>query len=159
MFSRNFDYKGYDGLMHTETWWFNLNEAELYEMELGNVGGVNGIVNRLLREEQPGKVVDMFKAIILKAVGEKSLDGRRFIKKERPGMPWGDVAEDFKETPAYAQLFIELVSSGEKFTNFLKGAIPEEVALKLAELEAANAADKTNATPALQVVEGKPDET
>ena len=136
MFSRTFEYKGYDDQMHKETWWFNLSEAELYELELGTVGGVNGMMNRMLREEQPDKIVEMFKTIILKAVGERSADGRRFVKKERPGMPWGDVAEDFRETPAYAELFTELVKSGEALANFLKAAIPAEVAAKLAQAEA-----------------------
>lgn len=136
MFSRTFEYKGYDGQTHKETWWFNLSEAELYEMELGTVGGVNGMMNRMLREEQPDKIVEMFKRIILKAVGERSADGRKFVKKERPGMPWGEVAEDFRETPAYSQLFLELVKSGEALATFLKGAIPAEVAEQLAKAEA-----------------------
>lgn len=145
MFSRTFEFKGYDGQMHKETWWFNLSEAELFEMELGSVGGVNGMMNRMLREEHPDKIVDMFKRIILKSVGERSTDGRRFIKKERPGMPWGEVAEDFRETPAYAQLFTELVQSGENLANFLKGAIPANVAEQLAKAEAERTATKKEA--------------
>lgn len=136
MFSRTFEFKGYDGQSHKETWWFNLSEAELYELELGTVGGVNGMMNRMLREEHPDKIVEMFKTIILKSVGERSSDGRRFVKKERPGQPWGEVAEDFRETPAYAQLFMELVSSGEKLADFLKAAIPQEVAEAINKAEA-----------------------
>lgn len=140
MFSRTFEYKGYDGEMRKETWWFNLSETELYKLELGTVGGVNGMMNRMLREEQPDKIVDMFEKIILTSVGERSADGRRFLKKPRPGMPWGEVAEDFRETPAYDQLFIELVSDGTKVSDFLKGAIPEELAIKLAQAEKEKAA-------------------
>ena len=135
MFSKTFEYMGYDGQPHKETWWFNLSEEELYKMELGTVGGVNGMMNRMIREEHPDKIVDMFERIILTSVGERSADGRRFVKKPRPGMPWGEIAEDFRETPAYSQLFVELVSSGEKLSEFLKAAIPQEVALKVAELE------------------------
>ena len=136
MFPREFTYPGFDGKEHTETWWFNLSEAELMKMQLSTVGGVDGMMNRMLREENPGKIVDMFETIILKAVGERSIDGRRFIKKERPDMPWGEVAEEFKETPAYSQLFMELVSSGEALSNFLKSAIPAETAQKIAKAEA-----------------------
>jgi hypothetical protein len=145
MFSRTFEYKGYDGQMHKETFWFNLSEDELYKLELGNVGGVNGMMNRMLREEQPDKIVDMFERIILMSVGERSADGRRFVKKMRPGMPWGEVAEDFRETPAYSQLFIELVKSGEALANFLKGAIPAEVAAELAKKEAEQKAEAEKA--------------
>ena len=135
MFSRTFEYTGYDGQPHKETYWFNLSEDELYKMELGSVGGVNGMMNRMLKEEHPDKIVDMFEKIILTAVGERSADGRRFVKKPRIGYPWGEVAEDFRETPAYSQLFMELVSSGEKLATFLKSAIPAEVAAKVAQAE------------------------
>lgn len=150
MFSRTFEYKGYDGQMHKDTYWFNLSEAELYEMELGNVGGITGVFNRMMREEHPDKIVEMFKSIILKSVGERSADGRKFVKKERPGQLWGEVAEDFKETPAYSQLFMELVSSGEKLKTFLISAIPAEVAKRLEEQEKADAAAEKATAPAEQ---------
>ena len=137
MFSRTFEYLGYDGQMHKETYWFNLSDAELFEMQLGTIGGMDGMMNRMLKEEHPEKIVEMFKTVILKSVGERSADGRKFVKKERPGMPWGEVAEDFRETPAYSQLFTELVSSAEKLKQFLLAAIPEEVVKKIAEAEAA----------------------
>lgn len=133
MFSKTFEYKGYDGNTHKETWWFNLSESELLKMELGSVGGLNGLMNRMLREEHPDKIVDMFERIILGAVGERSADGRRFLKRN------GAVAEDFRETPAYDQLFLELVSSGEALTSFLKGAIPDEVRQNLEKAEAERA--------------------
>ena len=142
MFSRTFTYPGFDGQKHEDTWSFNLSDAEIFEMNLGSVGGISGVMNRMMREEHPEKLVEMFKTLILKSVGERSMDGRRFIKKERPGMPWGEVAEEFKETPAYAELFVELVSSGEKLKEFIMKAIPEETAKKIMEAEKASAMEK-----------------
>ena len=152
MFSKEFTYKGYDGETHKETWWFNLSESELYKLELGTVGGVNGMMNRMLREEQPDKIVDMFEKIILTSVGERSADGRRFVKKPRVGMPWGEVAEDFRETPAYDQLFMELVSDASSLANFLKGAIPSELAEKLSAIEKENEKALAEAQPVVQDV-------
>lgn len=131
MFPREFTYPGYDNKEHKETWWFNLSAAELAELQLSTTDGLDGMMRRLLRENQPDKVVFAFKSLILKAVGERSADGRKFIKKERPGMPWGEIAEDFKETPAYSQLFIELVSDPKNLTEFLLKAIPEEMSAKI----------------------------
>lgn len=165
MFSREFTFKGYDGQIHKETWWFNLSEDELYKLELTNLGGMTGMMNRLMRQEKPAELVDMFESIILGAVGERSMDGRRFMKKKRnPSDKWGEVAEDFKETPAYAQLFTELVSDGEKLAEFLKRAIPEDVAAKLeeaekekAEAEAAAKNTTGDQRPDLKVVTGDAD--
>lgn len=127
MFSRIFTYMGYDNKEHKDTWWFNLSESELYKMEIGSVGGVNGLMNRLLRENEPGKVVDIFEKIILGAVGERSIDGRKFVKNE-------DIRQDFYQSPAYNELFMELVSKPDNFRNFLLACIPEELAAKIKEL-------------------------
>ena len=154
MFSRTFEYKGYDGQTRKETWWFNLSESELLKMELGSVGGLNGLMNRMLREEHPEKIVDTFEKIILGAVGERSSDGRRFLKRN------GAVAEDFRETPAYDQLFLELVSSGDAFATFLKGAIPDEVRANIEKLEAEKAAKEAEPVmkePELKLVDGASD--
>ena len=150
MFSRTFTYTGYDGKPHTDTWWFNLSEAELYEMELSKIGGVNGMMNRLLREEKPGEIVKMFKEIILGAVGERSADGRKFLKNE-------EIRQDFYQSKAYSDLFVELVSSGEALSTFLRGAIPEDVRLKLeaADKEAAEAAPEQIVMPLPVKEEGK----
>lgn len=137
MFSRTFEYTGYDGQTKKDTWWFNLSEAELYKLELGSIGGVNGMMNRLLRENKPGEVVDMFEKIILGAVGERSVDGRKFIKND-------EIRQDFYQSRAYSDLFMELVSSGENLRKFLLGAIPEELAQKLEQVEAAGSAPAEN---------------
>jgi hypothetical protein len=128
MFSRTFEYTGYDGQPHKDTWWFNLSEAELYKLELSNLGGMNGMMNKLLRESKPGEIVDLFEKLILSAVGERSVDGRKFIKNE-------EIRQDFYQSKAYSDLFVELVKSGEKLAEFLRGAIPAEVAEALAKAE------------------------
>lgn len=124
MFSREFTYTGYDGKEKKDTYYFNLNEAELYELDLSSIYGFTGQMERLLKAERTQEIVDMFKGIILGAVGEVSPDGRRFVKNEQ-------IREDFYRSKAYAQLFVELVSSGEKFSEFLKSAIPEEIRKKM----------------------------
>ena len=142
MFSRTFEYTGYDGQPHKDTWWFNLSEAELYKLELSNLGGMNGMMNRLLRESKPGEIVEVFESLILSAVGERSVDGRKFIKNQ-------EIRDDFYQSKAYSDLFVELVSSGEKLAEFLKGAIPAEVAAELAKAEEA---DKEENKPVIQAL-------
>ena len=120
MFSKEFEYTGYDGKPKKDTYWFNLSEAELYEIDLSSIRGFTGEMNKLLKEERTKEIVDAFKNIILGAVGVVSADGRKFLKSE-------EIREDFYRSKAYSQLFVELVSSGEKVAEFLRGAIPEEI--------------------------------
>lgn len=130
MFSKEFEYTGYDGKPKKDTYWFNLSEAELYEIDLSSIRGFTGEMNKLLKEERTKEIVDAFKNIILGAVGVVSADGRKFLKSE-------EIKEDFYRSKAYSQLFVELVSSGEKVAEFLRGAIPEEIRQRMEADEAA----------------------
>lgn len=132
MFSRDFEYNGYDGKPKKDTYFFNLNEAELYEIDLSSIHGFTGLMNKLMKEERTKEIVEYFKGIILGSVGVMSPDGRKFIKNE-------EIKEDFYRSKAYSMLFVELVSSGEKLAAFLKAAIPEELRKKMEEKEKENA--------------------
>lgn len=135
MLARTFTYKDYNGNTQKETWYFSLDKAELLKMELGAWGGLDALMRRLMREEKPGEIVDMFEKIILGAVGEKSPDGRKFIKNEQ-------IREDFRATPAYSELFYELVMDGEKANAFLKGCMPEDISQAIEAHEKQQAAQK-----------------
>jgi hypothetical protein len=60
-----------------------------------------------------------FKEILLKSYGERSADGRRFMKEG------GKLAEAFAETPAYDILFNRLVSDAEYSAKFINAVLPE----------------------------------
>lgn len=132
MFSRDFEYNGYDGQPKKDTYWFNLSEAELYEIELSSIRGFTGEMTKLMKEERTKEIVNAFKEIILSSVGTISPDGRKFLKSEA-------IKEDFYRSKAYSMLFVELVSSGEKLAEFLKGAIPEDIRKNMEEKEAEEA--------------------
>ena len=149
MITKSFTYEDFNGQKRTETWNFHLDKAELMKMELSAWGGLDAMLKRLMREENPEKIVEMFEKIILTAVGEKSPDGRMFIKTEQ-------IREDFRQTPAYSELFYELVTDDEKASAFIKGCLPSELAQKIAEREAAEKAAQGTEAPALTVVEGRP---
>lgn len=134
MFSREFEYTGYDGKPKKDTYWFNLSEAELYEIDLSSIRGFTGEMNKLLKEERTKEIVEAFKGVILMSVGTISADGRKFLKNE-------EIREDFYRSKAYSQLFVELVSSGEKLAEFLKCAIPEEVRESMENREKESAAE------------------
>ena len=145
MFSRTFTYKDYNGNTRTDTWYFNLDKAELMKMELGAWGGLDAMMKRLMRETNSEKIIETFEKMILGAVGEKSPDGRKFIKNEQ-------IREDFRQTPAYADLFYELVMDSEKANAFFKACMPEELAEAITRQEQAQAEAEAE-TPKLSVVD------
>jgi hypothetical protein len=62
-------------------------------------------------------IVELFKDIILKAYGEKSPDGRRFIKTQ-------ELRDGFAQTEAYSELFMELSTDANAAAVFVNGITP-----------------------------------
>ena len=105
-------YIDYDGVERTEDFYFNLSKAELAEMELSSDGGFDKLIQKIINAKDNKKVVEMFKSIILKAYGEKSDDGRRFIKSE-------ELSKAFSETPVYSDMFMEFATDEKKASKFI----------------------------------------
>lgn len=117
MLKKTITFTDYNGVERTEDFYFNLNEAELTEMQLMKEGGLKEWLERMVKSENKVEIMKMFKMIILKAYGEKSADGRRFIKSD-------ELSENFTQTEAYNKLFMELVSNETTMSDFVKGIIP-----------------------------------
>lgn len=120
MLKKLIKYTDYDGRERSENFYFNLSKAELMEMELGVDGGMQQMIQLIIDKQDIPKIMAAFKRIILKAYGEKSADGRRFIKSDA-------LSEAFSQTEAYSNLYIELVTDAEVAAAFINGIIPEEV--------------------------------
>lgn len=69
-------------------------------------------IERIQKEKDNTKLFKLFKDLILKAYGEKSQDGRRFIKSE-------EKAIEFSQTEAYSELVMELVSDADAAAEFV----------------------------------------
>ena len=75
-------YKDYNGVSRTEDFYFNLTQAEVTELELSVDGGLVEMINRIVAAQDGKQIIAIFKDIILRAYGEKSPDGKRFIKNQ-----------------------------------------------------------------------------
>lgn len=117
MLKKTITYTDFDGNERTEDFYFNLSKAEIIEMELGVSGGMSQMLNKIIAAQDGEKIIKTFKEIILKAYGEKSPDGKRFIKSE-------ELSTAFSQTEAYSKLFIELVTNADAAAKFMNGIIP-----------------------------------
>ena len=68
-------YTDYNNVIRTEDFYFNLNKAEVMEMELGTTGGYTEMIRKIISAQDTPTLVTVFKEFILKAYGEKSPDG------------------------------------------------------------------------------------
>ena len=118
MLKKTITYTDYDGNKRTEDFYFHLSKSELLEMEMGVSGGMSKLINKIITEQDTKKLIETFKEIIVKAYGEKSPDGKRFIKSK-------EAVEAFTQTEAYSDLFIELATDADAATVFVNGIIPQ----------------------------------
>lgn len=117
MLKKTFTYTDYNGVERTEDHYFNLSKAELMEMELSTTGGLAEMINKIVAAQDAPAIVKIFKELVLKAYGQKSADGRRFIKSE-------ELSNDFAQTEAYSQLFMELATDADAAAKFVNGIVP-----------------------------------
>lgn len=121
MLKKRIKYTDYDGNEREEDFYFNLTKAEITEMELSTEGGLQNMIEKIIDAKDTPQIIQFFKKIILMAYGEKSPDGRRFIKSE-------DLSTAFTQTPAYSELFMELATDDVAASAFINGIIPKDLA-------------------------------
>ncbi len=117
MIMKEITYKDYNGVERTEKFYFNLTEAEVTELELSAEGGFVEMINRIVAAQNGRQIIDTFKEVIRKSYGEKSPDGRRFIKNQ-------EVWDKFAQTEAYSKLFMELAMNHDAASEFINGITP-----------------------------------
>lgn len=125
MLKKTITYTDYNGVERTEDKYFNLSKAEIMEMEMSTAGGFAEMVQGIVKAQDAPAIMKIFKDIILKSYGEKSPDGKRFIKSK-------ELSDEFSQTEAYSDLFIELCTNAEASAAFINGIIPADVAEKAA---------------------------
>lgn len=124
MLQKTIKYKDYNGNERSKTFYFNLNKAELAEMQLTTKGGLDEMIQRIINTQDVPKLIEIFKDIILKSYGEKSADGEMFIKKDENGHK---LADRFAQTEAYSELFMELSTDSTEAAAFINGIIPNDI--------------------------------
>lgn len=130
MLKKKIKYTDYNGVEREEEFLFNLTKAELLEMQMSTAGGFENKIQAIIATQNMPEIVKIFKEIILKAYGEKSEDGKRFIKKDQNGR---DLALDFSQTEAYSNLFTELATDAKAAAAFINGIIPKDVEISEAD--------------------------
>lgn len=119
MLTKTVKYVDFNGNERTETLNFNLTTAEVTEMEMSMVGGMTATINRIIEAQDMKELIAIFKDLILKSYGVKSLDGRQFIKNDK-------LREEFSQTQAYSDLFMELATDADAAAKFVEGIMPSD---------------------------------
>lgn len=122
MIKKTISYENYDNDICVDTFYFNLTKSELRELEWSVPGGLVAQLNKMTEnpDENVAAMMRVLKTIIIAAYGEKSDDGKRFIKS-RDGIILGD---EFADSAAFEVLFDELLSNEDSIHEFIAGILP-----------------------------------
>ena len=113
-------YTDFNGLEREEEFMFNLTEAEITEMELTTDGGLSDSIKKIIAAQDTPEIIKVFKMLLLKSYGEKSADGRRFVKSDK-------LSEEFAQTNAYSKLFMKLATDDKAAVAFINGIMPDSM--------------------------------
>lgn len=125
MIKKTIKYEDYNGVEREEDFYFNLNKAEVMEMQLNQDGGLAEKIQEIVKAKDVPSIIKMFKELLLKSYGKKSDDGRLFIKNEK-------LREEFEQSPAFPEIYIELATDADKASEFVNGIIPAQLKQQIA---------------------------
>ena len=120
MIKKTIKFNDLDGNELVEDFYFNLTKAELADLELSTNGGLGDSLKALVKAEDVGRIIGEFKRILTLSVGRKSDDNRRFIKSQ-------EIVDDFLQSEAYSELFMELIGDSDAAIGFLEGIVPQSL--------------------------------
>ena len=125
MLKETITYVDFNDTERTEDFYFNLTRTELIRMEMSKTGSLTGLLTKIVKANDMPDIFEAMEMLILKSYGEKSADGRRFVKSE-------DLSKEFTQTNAYSQLFMKLATDDKAAVAFINGIMPDSMQEKAA---------------------------
>lgn len=145
MIKKTIQYEDLDGNTVSEDFYFHLSKLDLAELDL-STGGLENIVKELGTSQDAQRGYKIFKDLMLNSYGVRSLDGRRFLRKDpETGRPYRD---DLEASPALGEIILELLADANGAADFVKGLLPAGAQKAIAE-EESKGATTTDSTPEL----------
>lgn len=121
MIKKTVQYVDFNGDSQTEDIYFNLSKAEITEMELSQQGALlTEHIKKITEAKDNKELIKLFKEILVKSVGRRSEDGKRFIKNDA-------IREEFISSEAYSTIFMELAFNDEAAVEFMNGVMPSDL--------------------------------
>lgn len=112
MLKKTITYTDLNGIERTEDFYFDMSKREIVKMQVSTKGGYDVQLKSIAADLNGALIMEFIENFIAKAYGEKSEDGRRFMKSE-------EISKAFMETPAYEVLFEELVTDDKAAADFV----------------------------------------
>lgn len=120
MVKETLTYTDYSGTKREEEFLFNLTQIEWIRVSAKCGGDIRAFISKCVRDNDLTSMLEFIETLVQTAYGEKSPDGRKFIKND-------EVLESFIRTEAYNDFVMSLFSDSNKAATFFNKLVPKEM--------------------------------
>lgn len=113
-------YEDFNGEEVKEDLYFNLTKAELLEMNFHAKGGLVNYLEAIMNARDTEELAEFFKLILVKAYGEKTPDGKHFMKSP-------EIAQKFTCSIPFSELYVKLSMDADAASEFVNAIIPKDL--------------------------------
>lgn len=122
MYVKTIEFEDFNGNTLKEDFYFHMTEKEVAAWVLTNGNyTLDKVLERYNEEKNGREIMNVFDDLLHRSYGRKSLDGRRFEKNEK-------LWEEFSQTEAYSNFYMELITDAKVAAEFFNGIIPKKMA-------------------------------
>lgn len=130
MLRKEITYTTLNGEKVTDICYFNMTKAEIAAMQVKMDGKFIDYLKDLVAGNHVEALFNIFRDIVLDSYGERSADGKRFVKGP-------DKRAEFEYSLAFSELFVDLIQNSEKMSAFTRAILPADM-VKAGDLDAAS---------------------
>jgi DNA helicase HerA-like ATPase len=127
MIRKEIQFKNYADETEKGVFYFNMSKGELVMQQMSAIDqhteSFQDKLEKIGKNLQGKALVETLKEIIEEAYGEKTVDGKQFVKV-RNGIK---LVENFLSSGAYSELIVELLSSAQGMADFINGLMPSDL--------------------------------
>lgn len=127
MINEKITYTDFFDVERTEEFFFHMSDHEIAKF-ISTEGGytIDKLMDRLVRDRNVKGLLKVIEELLDRSYGIPSPDGRRFEKSEQ-------ILQEFKQTEAYSQFYMDLISEENKVIDFIRGIMSKKTLQKLNE--------------------------
>jgi hypothetical protein len=120
MYKKTVEYEDFNGDKVVEDLYFNLSKAEIMELNFHLEGGLMNYAKSIINARDSEALADLFKELLLKSYGEKTPDGKHFMKSEQ-------IRKEFECSIPYDILYVTLSTDDVQAAEFFNGIVPKDL--------------------------------
>ena len=127
MIRKEIQFTNFNDEKETGVFYFNMSKGELVMQQMSAIDqhteSFQDKLEKIAKNLQGKALVETLKEIIEDAYGEKTTDGKNFVKV-RNGVK---LVENFLSSGAYSELVVELCTNSELCAEFINGVVPAKL--------------------------------